>query len=313
MQHSIENAPEYCPICLSKHEFGGVKPIVCRSEACVWKYEEMGLGINVENEVNNNPHVVDILVSLAYSAASSSNQWDRRDQVWEAFPTDFIEKLSGKRNYDTLLQVLNLIPPVREMAQSSNLSKMLAERCKQKGLDQHMAYRLLRFILATNRTHLIQLKEHQLIKEMQTPYQYKLMSSTPEHEKRFQKKKAQYGSCFLFHGSPFPNWHSIMRNGLRNKMCRVPGIYMANNSSISIGYMGTPCGTWPNSMFQSAVRCMAMVEVARDKCINPKQISISHDDDIVVTRFFFVFANPGDNPAAEGSDIYNRYASKLLK
>jgi len=225
---------------------------------------------------------------------------------------DFIDKYSGTRKYDLLMKVLNLLPPVKEMALSNNLSQTLAEICKEKELEPNIAYRLLRYILATNRTHLVQLRENQLIKEMVTPYQYKLMSATPEHEKRFQKKKDQFGSCFLFHGSPFQNWHSIMRNGLRNKMCRVPGIYMANNSSISVGYMGAPCGTWPRSMFGTALRCMAMVEVARDKCINPNQISISHDDDLVVTRFFFVFANPGDTPAAEGTKVYEQYAHKLL-
>ena len=47
------------------------------------------------------------------------------------------------------------------------------------------------------------------------------MSSTPEHEKRFQQLKAQYGSAYFFHGSPLCNWHSIMRNGLRNKSTRI--------------------------------------------------------------------------------------------
>jgi hypothetical protein len=79
---------------------------------------------------------------------------------------------------------------------------------------------------------------------MATPYQYMLLTSTPEKEARFAalKKKcvapsprgclqtasgttivlltrlwfARHGSFMAFHGSPMENWHSILRNGLRN-------------------------------------------------------------------------------------------------
>ena len=51
---------------------------------------------------------------------------------------------------------------------------------------------------------------------MSTPYQYMLLTSTPEKEARFAALKKQYGSFMAFHGSPMENWHSILHNGLRN-------------------------------------------------------------------------------------------------
>ena len=47
--------------------------------------------------------------------------------------------------------------------------------------------------------------------------QFKLFTNTFEREVAFQKLKLeQQGSCFLFHGSPFMKWHSIMRTCLQN-------------------------------------------------------------------------------------------------
>ena len=41
-------------------------------------------------------------------------------------------------------------------------------------------------------------------------------SASPEGEKYFETLKKKHGSCFGFHGSDVENWHSILRNGIRN-------------------------------------------------------------------------------------------------
>lgn len=51
---------------------------------------------------------------------------------------------------------------------------------------------------------------------MNTEYQYMFMSSPPEREANFQQLKKKHGSIWAFHGSPFGNWHSILRIGLKN-------------------------------------------------------------------------------------------------
>lgn len=113
-----------------------------------------------------------------------------------------------------------------------------------------LVYSLLRWILASNRSHLKKLTPDESLSQFKTrmficyvysiiEYQYLLMSSPPEKEKKFQEYKAKYGSIygvytsnitncnsgmycsifidlFKFHGSALVNWHSIMRNGLRN-------------------------------------------------------------------------------------------------
>lgn len=46
----------------------GVKPVVCSNEQCVWRYEELGLGVKVTNELMLDEDVVDLLMSMLYSA-----------------------------------------------------------------------------------------------------------------------------------------------------------------------------------------------------------------------------------------------------
>jgi poly [ADP-ribose] polymerase 6/8 len=46
---------------------------------------------------------------------------------------------------------------------------------------------------------------------MVTPFQYLLLSDSPEKEEAFRKHKKLYGTTFAFHGSAIENWHGILR------------------------------------------------------------------------------------------------------
>lgn len=112
---------------------------------------------------------------------------------------------------------------------------------------------------------------------MATPYQYCLLSAPPEKEEKFRQLKQQFGSCYAyvvhdmcmylnfgvctiicnirFHGSPVENWHSILRNGLKNASgtkfqlngaAYGSGIYISPHSATSFGYSQIGYGT-PNT------------------------------------------------------------------
>lgn len=64
---------------------------------------------------------------------------------------------------------------------------------------------------------------------------------------------------YLFHGSPFHNWHSIIRNGLKNysgtnKMTSGqtwgPGIYFSDDLSFSFGYAASTTGKYIIGVFE---------------------------------------------------------------
>jgi hypothetical protein len=73
----------------------------------------------------------------------------------------------------------------------------------------------------------------QQLEAMKTPYQFLMMTGSPEKESAFRAAKRKAGSHFAFHGSRIctcillslrngalivraGNWHSIMRIGLKN-------------------------------------------------------------------------------------------------
>ncbi|XP_006456406.1 hypothetical protein AGABI2DRAFT_77738 [Agaricus bisporus var. bisporus H97] len=63
--------PQYCIVCHRKLEssYEALKPYVCDSKLCSYQYYALNRGAPLEYEIVNNPHTVDLLVSLAYTAA----------------------------------------------------------------------------------------------------------------------------------------------------------------------------------------------------------------------------------------------------
>ena len=63
------------------------------------------------------------------------------------------------------------MPSVVEMLTAENLRKFLRKISRKNKLDEDCLYRLIRFLLATNRTHLVKLPKDDNISEMNTPWQ----------------------------------------------------------------------------------------------------------------------------------------------
>ncbi|KAI5456386.1 hypothetical protein BGZ63DRAFT_429046 [Mariannaea sp. PMI_226] len=62
---------KYCMVCHQRTNatFEAIKPYVCDDPLCLYQYLALGFGQSIENEIINNPYVVDLLVSFFYSAA----------------------------------------------------------------------------------------------------------------------------------------------------------------------------------------------------------------------------------------------------
>lgn len=56
----------FCMVCHAPMGVAGLKPFVCDSQLCVHQYTALSLGANADLEVENNPDVVDLLLSLCY-------------------------------------------------------------------------------------------------------------------------------------------------------------------------------------------------------------------------------------------------------
>ncbi|EAQ86621.1 hypothetical protein CHGG_07874 [Chaetomium globosum CBS 148.51] len=68
--HYFVKCTEYCLRCHCRLEkgFEALRPYVCSDPLCLFQYMAMGFGPSIEREILTEPYVVDLLVSLCYSA-----------------------------------------------------------------------------------------------------------------------------------------------------------------------------------------------------------------------------------------------------
>ncbi|KAK2917701.1 hypothetical protein Q8A73_004447 [Channa argus] len=249
MRYAEQRLPtlnEYCVVCDERHVFQSgpmFKPAVCTRELCVFSFYTLGVMSEATEDVATGAEVVDLLVAMCRAALQSS----RKSLIFEPYPS-VVDPYNPKslafspkrKSYDRLQKALNSILLIRTMAQGPYV-----EIKRQMDKTDPLAYPLLQWILASNRSHIVKLPLNRQLKFMRTPHQFLLISSPPSKEARFQTARKLCGSTFAFHGSQIENWHSILRNGLVNaSYTRLQlhgaaygkGIYLSPISSISFGY-----------------------------------------------------------------------------
>ncbi|KAJ5070462.1 poly adp-ribose polymerase family member parp [Anaeramoeba ignava] len=291
MNQRVKNCTNYCIICGKKLGSEGLKPVCCEDPACIFRHQQMGLGANVSSEIEQQPDLVDLLITMAVTACYSS----RNDLIFDPFPTDFLDPTTKAKKFDELKKVLDSFPSVDEM------SKFGRDERKLRGYLESLhpeSYRLLRWLITTNRAHLIKLEESQQITEFNTKNQFLLLSGPPQKESAFQELKKNNPSVYAFHGSPVENWHCILRTGLKNmsntkRMMHAAaygaGIYLAAEPSTSTYYGRSGTG-WKKSRFSnSSFQCMALCEIVKTSEVkNPNPFYVIPNEDLVMTRCFFV-------------------------
>lgn len=322
----IVESPKYCPICGSPHPLELFKPIVCDNALCKFQFSNMGLGVDFESELIHSPDAVDLLISMTAHAVHGTH--------FDPFPSEVSTKVDGithalKNNQD-VEQVLKQCPSVNdmiEMAQAGNL------RARLNALHP-LLYLLLRWIVTSSRAHLHFLSSEDQLKEMQTPSQFHLKSTPPEREQKFYAAKKKYGSFYAWHGSSSGNWHSILRNGLKNYSnskhqvngaAYGPGVYMAVDSSTSIGYSWrSNSPVWPRSRYPEELILLALCEVINEgetictgNVHRPHCFHSSHapyyrieKDEYITTRYLFVIYNRDASVMAES--LHKQIKSKQL-
>ena len=244
LQLRMPTLHEYCAICDSPFTLPPMMMrAVCPRELCTYQFGEFGSKITSAEGMNNHAEVVDLLVCMLLAAAKSS----RRHLILDPFPKVYVgEDLRvvlhpDSKDFSKLEAYVQELQAIRTRvgnqlgaSWSAKTSSMSAE-----------AAALLKWTVASNRSFLAPLQDNERIEAFRTPFQYLLISAAPDKEARFQELKKQFHTSFAFHGSSSENWHSILRNGLKNasntKMMTCgaahgPGIYLSTASSCSLGY-----------------------------------------------------------------------------
>lgn len=183
---------------------------------------------------------------------------------------------------------------------------------------------VLRWIIASNRSCIIQVdnldgdakKAEERVSGMPEWMQFRFAQGAPDKEQRFvtsvrdTSKHLEYPTLFAWHGSPLPNWHGIVREGLhfRNRphgRAYGDGVYHALNVTTSLAFSGSnrrsgsaisqAQGEWPHSGLKISEA------VVLNEIVNAPKLFVSNSPHLVVaqldwiqTRYLFVKCNmPG--------------------
>ncbi|KIJ62454.1 hypothetical protein HYDPIDRAFT_30416 [Hydnomerulius pinastri MD-312] len=304
----------HCVICHKKlqNEYEALKPYVCDSNLCIFQYYSLNLGPSLEYDIIANTEVVDLLVSLAYTAAA--------DQVLdEPLPRGMgllvprpagsviqvddgglcqFDSLSVQEMRSAIVMLLNSLPPIGDMKKYLQ-RKSSADNTRLRDMDPDVlpaAWSLLRWSVASCTAHIQELTDKEdCLKNISPQFrQFRFMVGAPDKEAKFktalEKETAgdanaqEYPTLFGFHGSPLKNWHSIIRHGLWYKSiahgrAHGHGVYFAKDGNISMrGYAAHSAHRWKNSMLLPT-NCFALAEI-----VNRPQQFVSQNPYYVVDK-----------------------------
>eukprot|EP00754_Rhynchopus_humris_P004594 Rhum_TRINITY_DN12320_c0_g1::Rhum_TRINITY_DN12320_c0_g1_i1::g.51042::m.51042/K15258/PARP6_8; poly [ADP-ribose] polymerase 6/8 len=300
----VKSCPDFCVICDQPHVFGTnmLKASVCYREVCAFAFQQLGVGSDSAKELATDSGVVDLLVLMA-RAAAESGRWEL---IFNPYPTLFDPKDPSKKilhpsskNIEAARKIFKGIPSVKDFVTGNAVDAR-----------QHQHARpLVQWIVTSNTSHLVKLRNEQRIACIGTPHQFLLVSAPPEKQEAFQRQKKKYGTIWAFHGSATENWHSIMRNGLVNASggklmvngaAYGSGIYLSPSAAVSLGYsrIGSTVesesrvptkGKGGDEFIGENIGCMAICEVVNHDIKKSGEIWVMPHEEYVITRFFVVF------------------------
>ncbi|KAI0086019.1 hypothetical protein BDY19DRAFT_962578 [Irpex rosettiformis] len=313
----------YCLVCYNKlrTNFQALKPYVCDNKLCTYQYYNLNRGPSLEYEICSKPETVDLLVSLAYSAASGGSLHGFPDglelQVPSVFPpyisVDFDSMDTPAAKNSAVMTLLDRLPSVKEMKMQlewNSKTSMRTRSLKEMYPDVPPAsWQLLRWCVGSCTAQLEKLTspEDCIVGVGSEWRQYRLAVGAPDAEAKFKAAQVEaqkwdenaqrYPSLYAFHGSPTHNWHSIIRHGLWCKetahgRAHGDGVYFAKDGNLSISaYSRSTGSSWTKSNLQVS-SCVALAEIVN----LPQNFRSSHpyfvvqQTDWIVCRYLLVKA-----------------------
>jgi ubiquitin-protein ligase len=315
LRDRLENCTNYCYICYMRHKGDSSRMRPCNKEICEFRFEEIS-GFSVYPELQANVNL--IILDLSFASASVGST--RALTIFEPFPSFFLKQdqirgkagfLSKETTYDSKMDSNKDLDALKTAFQAIPEPLLIKERCHDEASliemilsagGTKMTYKLLRYIIATNRLNLVKLEGEDKVSTINaTVVQYLVTNHSAEAEAYFEGEKAKSGSFFAFHGSAPENWYSIVRNGIRNLSnthmmttgaAYGSGVYAASIMSTSLGYCNTRGSTgpvWSHSLFgASNYHIMAIIEVINKGYDKGSGIYVIDNDRNLMIRYLLL-------------------------
>jgi ubiquitin-conjugating enzyme E2 Q len=237
------------------------------------------------------------------------------------------DELSDENKRSSIMLILDTLPDVIQM------KAFLEGHPQDPSLKRHRhrisesALNLLRWIIASNRSCIMQVDRttssssfagvEDRVSGMDDWMQFRFAQGAPDKEQRFiacvkevstRLNLTEYPTLFAWHGSPLPNWHAIVREGLHfndtlHGRAFGDGVYMSPQASTSIGYsniysaMPSASTSAVSTNWRNSKLCisgaMALNEVvnAPDEYVTKAPHYVVNQIDWIQARYLFVRGN----------------------
>lgn len=311
----------YCVGCYDTLEIRPTNFVHCGKPKCIVNYEEKLIGNPVTGLLRKQIDLFRFILDSGFSAINSK----RRNDIFEPFPSHFLlsdvemerGKLSVMEGKDyTTVKNFNKLQQISDKSIDKLISEAtnaLSDRelyTKTIDLSSSSSSSSSSSLLPSEEPHLWDLDTYYLIRFLIMSFEASLapdstfkdftnhlssgtkifkVNSSYTEEQKFQRNKGDSKTCFLFHGSPRENWHSIIRNGLKNcSNTRLmtagaaygKGIYFADKSSFSHGYGS-----------REGISYVGVYEIigTKEEYVRNSPIHVVDYDDRTILRFLIIF------------------------
>ncbi|KAF5631865.1 uncharacterized protein FTJAE_7768 [Fusarium tjaetaba] len=231
-----------------------------------------------------------------------------------------IDELEIANRDEALCFMTSCIPPVQTMRQY--LIEVPGRRLSSWRGIEGSTLRLLNWIVASNRSHIVQdnpvtgaaaAKEQIQISSTSRRHprsadsqwmQFRFAQGSPEKEHIFSNELQKipgsrtgrtYQTLFAWHGSPLSNWHSIIRTGLDfsntlHGRAYGDGVYLARDFDTSLAYSAREITrVWPSSALK-ATSAISMCEIVNSpsQFVSTNPFFVVNRIDWIQCRYLFV-------------------------
>jgi ubiquitin-protein ligase len=286
----------FCVICQTLLDSQSESYICCGNPECLYKYEESCFGDVVIEKIKKDVDISMFLIHSAFEAIKSNRKFD----IFEPFPTYFLknDKVSivrgtlsklSKENYDHLKDFDKLVLVINGFDEQNIIR--LVNDVKTDIILMNLIgkdlYVLLRFILLSC-TQSITLDTSEDFMGIDKKVKvYTLFNKFDEEKFNVCKEPTKY----LFHGSNWSNWYSILRNGLKNcshtKLMTAGaahgnGIYLSDDANLSFAY--------GRSVSKSVIGVFEVIN--GDKYKKTDRIFVVDDEKVLMQKYLLIIPSP---------------------
>jgi ubiquitin-protein ligase len=269
------NVYEYCISCQDKMDIIPTKYIPCGKKECISKINNILIDDIVIEKFKYDKTICEFIIDSARDAINSP----KNEMIFDPFPEYFYK--DGCKDFAKIKETLEQYESTKisDMVNTCSTDQMLLDKI---GKD---LYYLIRFILMSCTIDI------QINKELVENNKIVIYDIIQKKDKidEFNKLSKNMKVEYLFHGSSWCNWYSILRNGLKNcsgtklmanGAAHGNGIYLSNDINLAYDY-----GIRGNG----SISVVGVFEVInKDKYKKTEQIYVVNDDTQLIQRFLLI-------------------------